>query len=625
MSGIAGIVNFDGAAIEPGLIETMTAAMDYRGPDGLTHWNGEGAALGHCMLQTTPESLQERQPLVSEDGHLVLVMDGRVDNWHELRRELQAKGAVLRDQSDAELMLNAFQLWGPDCLRHMDGDFALAIWNLRSRSLFCARDRMGNRPFNYHWNGRTLVFATDLHAVLAHPAVPRRVNKGVLAEFLASEWYSRDETFWQGVQRLVAAHSLTVEAAGLGIEKYWSPDLFASLSYSREEDYIEHYRELLTDTVRRLSRSHRPLCAEVSGGLDSSAIFAVAENLRLDNHLGAPDLIGLTMNFEGEPEADEIEYCRAVGAMLGRRIVEVAPARYPLSWFGDRARQYQDFPGYPNSVMAGELMRFARESGGRVLLNGIGGDEWLGASRNFYSEELAANRWREIVGLLQQDVAKEGWLRSLAWCLRSGLVPSLPEGAKVYLRRLRDTRVNGFDRRAWLAPELQKALFQQRDKRVCKDSPALRWPGQRGELEVLADPYMAIAHESHERFAATCGLELRRPFCNAEMVQFSFAVPKRLLFVRGVNRYLHRQAMQGLLPALVLERQTKAEFSATYHHYLPGMKELLTHDIPARRRSWIESRQAVKLHAGIGSRENAGWGEFMLWVLFGCDALCPVD
>ena len=277
MSGIAGIIHFDGRPVEPGLVEAMTAAMHYRGPDGIHHWRRGNVALGQCMLRTTPESLEETQPLTNEDESLVLVMDGRVDNWEELRRELLGKGAVLRTRADAELVLRAYEVWGRDCLPHIDGDFALVIWDARRQEAFCARDRMGNKPFTYHWTGKTLYFASEQQAILRQPSVAQVLNEDMVAEYLAAQWFSRTETLWQGVLRLEAAHTMVVTPSGPTLSRYWAPDLQASLSFRSDQECAEHYRALLFDVVRRLSRSSHPIACEVSGGLDSSAIFAVAE------------------------------------------------------------------------------------------------------------------------------------------------------------------------------------------------------------------------------------------------------------------------------------------------------------------------------------------------------------
>ena len=287
MSGIAGIIHFDGRPVEPGQVEAMTAAMHYRGPDGIHHWRKGNVALGQCMLRTTPESLEETQPLTNEDESLVLVMDGRVDNWEELRRELLGKGAVLRTRADAELVLRAYEVWGRDCLPHIDGDFALVIWDARRQEAFCARDRVGNKPFNYHWNGKTLAFASEVRPVLELPWVAEIPDEGKLAELLADRWLSREETLWKDILRLDAAHTLRVDSSGAKVHNYWKPDLFEVLPYRTDQEYVDHYLELLVDTVRRLSRSHRPIAYEVSGGLDSSAVLCIANHLQRAGRLPA--------------------------------------------------------------------------------------------------------------------------------------------------------------------------------------------------------------------------------------------------------------------------------------------------------------------------------------------------
>lgn len=621
MGGIAGIINFHGEPVLAGSVEAMTDSMDYRGPDGIEHWRDAGIALGHCRFLTTPESLQERQPTVSHDGSLVLVVDGRLDNWIELRGTLKKRNIALRNPSDAELLLAAYQLWGQDCLQYMEGDFALAIWHVKERRLFCARDRTGNKPFNYYWNGRTLVFASDLHAVLAADGVPQVPNQGVLAEYLAAQWYSCDETFWRGILRLVSAHCMTVDASGPVIQQYWSPDLLSTLSYSDDRQYIEHYRELFSRTVQRLSRSHLPISAEVSGGLDSSSIFAMAEHLRRSGSLAAPSLNGLTLNFDGDPDASEIEYARAVGQWLGTPIKEVLPARPSLNWYRERSEKLKDFPGYPNSTMAQNLTGLVKAGGSRVLLNGVGGDQWLGASRVSYLEEMTAGRWRKTLALLAHDIEDEGLSKSLWYFLRYGVGPTLPRFVKETVRRVRDTRIEGFDRRCWLSEQLRHELETQ--KRRGKDTSAgsMRWAGQRAELSCLKSASHALTHEAHEKLAATEGVELRRPFYDAAMIEFSFQVPKRLLYHRGVNRYAHREAMRGLLPEVVRNRQSKAEFTGTYTHYLSSMGTLLSRDIAALRSDWINPVESRLLYDRMGQGRYDGWSEYMLWVLFGCDAL----
>lgn len=379
MSGIAGIIHFDGRPVAPGEIETMTGAMHYRGPDGIHHWQHGNVAMGHCMLRTTPESLEESQPLTNEDGNLVLVMDGRIDNWEELRRELLTRGARLRTRADAELLLRAYETWGDDCTTHVEGDFAFALWDARQRRLFCARDRVGNRQFHYHWNGASFAFATDLHPLLDLPWIPEQVDEDTLAEYLATDWLTIDTTLWQEVKRLKPAQYMTVSGFGApeSIE-YWAPDPFATLRYASDAEYIEHYRELFTDVVRRTLRSHKPPAIEVSGGLDSSSIFATALHLQALGRLPAPGLTGYTLDFSGDPDADELEYACQVGNFHGVQIQAIAPAHMPLAWYRDIARRFRAFPDFPNGVMHEGIVDQARDAGSCTLVSGTGGDEWSG-------------------------------------------------------------------------------------------------------------------------------------------------------------------------------------------------------------------------------------------------------
>ena len=333
------------------------------------------------MLRTTPESLQERQPLGNEDESVVLVMDGRVDNWEELRRELLDRGAVLRTRADAELVLRAYETWGPDCLVRLDGDFALVIWDGRRREAFCARDRVGKKTFNYRWDGTTLAFASELHAILALPGVREELNEGLLAEVLADAWRSRDETFWKGILRLPAAHRMTVSARGARPELYWAPNLCETLPYTREEEYVEHYRALLVDVVRRTSQSHLPVACEVSGGLDSSAIFAVAEHLRRQQQLPAPAISGYCLKFEDAPDAEERAYSRAVGDHLGVTIEECEATLKPRRRGTGTGRvATANSRATRTARCCWGCGRRRASDGARVMLTGAGGDSWLGTA-----------------------------------------------------------------------------------------------------------------------------------------------------------------------------------------------------------------------------------------------------
>lgn len=619
MSGIAGIIRFDGAPVEPGLIESMTAAMAHRGPDGISHWVDNSVALGHCMLRTTPESFEEQQPTVSRSGDVVLIMDGRIDNWLAVRSELLSHGCNLRNKSDAELVLNAYSKWGMEFVSKLEGDFAIVLWLAHEKRIVCFRDPMGIKPFNYFWNGRIFAFASEIQAILELPDVPQSLDTGTLAQFLASEWHTPQDTFWVGISRLKSGYYLDLKADSKLLRRYWEPEPQKTLRYKREEEYVEHYRELLNDTVRRMSRSHKPISCEVSGGLDSSALFAVAENLRRAGSLTAPDVFGYTLNFEGDPRADEIAYCRAVGHMLGKAINEVAPAHPPLSRYRDIALKYREFPGYPNAMMADNLMHEVKLSGSRVLLDGVGGDEWLNFGRTYYREALDHKQFMRLTNLLLRDLKSEKNLAPLLACFRSLIGWMLPQRALEFVQLLQGYPAEKLAVSDWLSKDLQQVLAQKRrEHRSALDNefdPTI----PNAFKYTLYDPYKAIVHEQSDRYASEFGFESRRPFYNIKMVEFSLMVPHELLFANGIGKHLHRRAMKGLLPEAVLKRNTEAEFSSVYLTHLPYCAERVLRPASTHELSWVQHSHLKRIHQGISSSSNAGVCASIFWGLLGCE------
>jgi len=624
MSGIAGIIRFDGAPVDAGLVEGMTTAMAYRGPDGINHWRRGPVALGQCMLCTTPESLEESQPLTNEDASLVLVMDGRVDNWGQLRRDLLECGAALRNRSDAELVLKSYQIWGRECLSHIDGDFALAIWDARRRTAFCARDRFGNKPFNYHWQGGRLAFASELHPILALPWVSQALNEGIVADYLNQEWHSREETPWKAIRRLVAAHSAEFGAEGMRSGEYWRPELHAPLRYRKDDEYVEHYRELFVDTVRRLSRSQNKLAFEVSGGLDSSAIFAAAAQLRREQCLLAPDIAGYTLAFHDDPDANDLDYARAVSAHAGMPVQEVDPAKRPWSWYLDRARSYREFPGFPNGVMGARIRELARAHGCSALLVGVGGNEWLGGGRDYYAEELASRRWRNVYACLRADRRSAGTVQALRLLARFGIVPLLPVSVQDVLRKLRAsyrTNLNGIQ--SWLTPKMRRLVLQRREALgVSYAGVHVGRIGQRRQIAMLTGAYSALARESEERLASSLGMELRLPFWSAAMVQFSFSTPERLRRSGDADRVLHRRAMAGLLPAQVLEREMQADFMIAFRRHAAELRQELPAELARQQRlDWVLPELLQERYTQFGNKSFEGEPEWLVWSLMGCTAL----
>lgn len=277
MSGIAGIIHFDGKPVELGLIKKMTSSMAHRGPDGINHWVKGSVALGQCMLRTTPESLEEHQPLTNEDESLVLVMDGRVDNWEELRKEVLGRSATLRDHSDAELVLRSYEVWGEECLDRIIGEFVFFIWDSRQRRFFGGRDAAGTRHFYYHARNDFFGFASEINGLLALGNIEPRLNESRLLDYLVV-YFDRDDevgTFYQDISRLPAGHAMQATHAGIKSWRYWNPGDLPVLRFGSMAECAEGFLEQLRIAIKSRLRVIGNVGAILSGGLDSSAIVGL--------------------------------------------------------------------------------------------------------------------------------------------------------------------------------------------------------------------------------------------------------------------------------------------------------------------------------------------------------------
>jgi asparagine synthase (glutamine-hydrolysing) len=567
MSGIAAIVRFDGGPVAPGAIEAMTPAMAYRGPDGIAHWHGQGVALGHCMMRTTAEALEERQPLANEDASLVLVMDGWLANPDELRADLLARGARLRDRSDAELVLRAYETWGEDCPRHIDGEFALLVWDARRREAFIANDHIGLKSLFWHWDGARLLVASDIVGILAGPGVEARPNPGKIAEFLAHDYIVREQTIWQGVMRCLPAEAMRFGANGPVRSKYWEPPKAVTIRYRRDEDYFDHYRQLFADCVRRSARSHLPLACDVSGGLDSSAVFCMARELQRRGDLPAPALRGYTYLWDEMAGTgfDEIEFARAAARHADAELREIRPFLPDLAWFVERGAADATIAGYPNGAMAIAIGEALVADGSRVILNGEGGDEWVGGKPFYYAEQLCAGAWPGLVRTLREDAADIGVWESVRRLVRKGVMPALPAPWRRAGSRLAAwLRPDGFAAAGWLNPAWRSRLEARRSLRDTSDIRRIANPAQRSKYMTLNDPFALIVWDQFSRQSARLGYEIRTPMYAREFIDFAFATPERIRRRGDTLKFVHIGALRGIIPDAIADRRTKAEFDLAF-------------------------------------------------------------
>ena len=581
MSGLAGVLHYDGSPADECLLRRMTAAISHRGPDGIHHVADGPVAIGHCLLCTTPESVHEEQPLWDEAGICCLAMDGRVDNRGDLRRALEYAGLTLRDDTDAELALKSYLAWDEGCLDRIVGDFAFIVYDKEKRRLFCARDPLGVKPFYYWENGKTLLWASELQQLFQHPEVRKEPNEGMVAEYLSARITSLEETLYAGIMRLPPAHAMTVSAAGLTRRCYWDPDPVPDEEPPDVRECSSRFGETLREAVRCRLRSQRPVGAELSGGLDSSSIVGVAQGLFREGIPGGDTFETFSLIFPGF-DCDESPFIDAVVEHWCLRANKCRPDEG--EWYRESARRHQDFPDHPNGRMSVPIYRALQERKWRACLTGVGGDQWLDREREV--------RWRHRASFALQPYPR------LSAALRRAV------GSKGYPPWIPDELA----RRVGLAERLRMRPVRRR----------FRGLGQRSQYALLADGHSVHALEMTDRLASRFGLEPRHPFYDRRLVEFALELPDTLHRQGGLGKVLLRRAVPPLLPALVRDRESKAEFSGLFARMIEREAASFDDSVLAAR-GWL-------VHGGIRElRRRSLEHPWPRWFAVGIDTWCRTN
>jgi asparagine synthase (glutamine-hydrolysing) len=372
MSGIVGLYHADGAPVDGRLLARMTRAMAYRGPDNQQTWSQGSIGFGHTLLKTTWQSEHEQQPCQIEG--LCIVADVRLDGRDELIERLESRSERLasRQLSDSELVLQAYRTWGEECVCHLIGDFAFAIWDGRAGRLFCARDHFGVKPFYYLHKRNTFAFSNTLNCLRLHPAVSDELNELAVADFLLFE-LNQDPTTttFADVQRLPPAHTLTVSEGGAHIRRYWTLPIKRHV-YRRPDEYVEHFKDLFDTSVRDRIRTGC-VAAMMSGGLDSPSIVATAKSLA-GKTSPALELHAHTMVYDRLMPDDERHFSGIVARYLDLPIHYLSIDDYRLfdRWDQPESARPEPTPGALELVERDLYARMAATA--RVALSCDGGD-----------------------------------------------------------------------------------------------------------------------------------------------------------------------------------------------------------------------------------------------------------
>jgi asparagine synthase (glutamine-hydrolysing) len=541
MSGIAGIVHFDGAPVDRQLLVQMTGSMAFRGPDAHEIWIDRNVGFGHTLLKTTDESEHERQPFTL-DGQLWIVADARVDARRNLIPKLWARGHenLPLDATDVELILRAYQTWGERCVEHLLGDFAFAIWDSPRQRLFCGRDHLGVKPFFYARIGHTLIFSNTMDCIRQHPSVSGRLNDLAIADFLLFD-LNQDlaTTSFADIQRLPPAHSATWSFEATELRRYWTFPIDQPLNFHDDDEYVDRFNDLLEQAVDDRLRTKR-VGVFMSGGLDSPALAASASRI-LCWRSSDSEVHAFTTVIDGF-DGNERYYAGLVARHLGIPITfhDLTGNVIDPAWAETSARTPEPVVDPMNLVADRREYQLASEYS-RVWLFGEGPDNAL---RNEWKAYLSYSIRKRHFGRL----ARNAW----ELVVRSRRIPFL----RSILSPLKN-RWQGQSEKAgypqWLNQDFASRLHLRERWAEHERTSALsrRHPLRPEAYRSFEGPMWEHLFSQCDAAALGSAVEMRHPFVDLRLLRFMFAVPA-LPWCR--DKYLMRRALRSVLPVPVLKR-----------------------------------------------------------------------
>jgi asparagine synthase (glutamine-hydrolysing) len=547
MSGFAAAIHLRGGPAPLAHCEAMRRAAAHRAPDGCGTSVSSGGAFALLRRVVLPEQPSDEGPLVHGPSGLAFVFDGRIDNRDALARAFGWDG-VERRAPDAAYGLEAFARWGASAAERIEGAFACAVWDARRRRVLAVRDRMGLRPLHWAVADGMALLASDAAQIVAALANFPDPDLSAVADLLAREPAADDRTLFRGIHRVPPGSAVAIDERGPTVSRYWTPEPRPMTGRRSDQQWAEACREVVERAVRARLRARGRAAVFFSGGIDSSAVLAVAHRLAAR---GSAMPVPVTLQFD-EPESDERQYRDALTRALGCSLRVARPADVARRVFREQARRRLTVPDLPADLAGAPLRAVARDAGALVALTGVGGDALFSGSTLAYADLIGRGRVAAALArhALDWTMDDSGWTR--AGLLTSGVWPLL--GASVR-RRLRPIA-----RRAIGATGPEWLRLPRSDRPVVPDPP----PGvshAAWDLTCsLRDGWTSFFLESSERGAAEVGFEERHPLLDAAVVEFALSIPERQRRRGRTTKVVLRRSLPEL-PPLVARRRSKCDFS----------------------------------------------------------------
>jgi asparagine synthase (glutamine-hydrolysing) len=586
MCGIAGFASAKPLNESAWLIHQMTDAVAHRGPDDSGFYRDRHVALGHRRLSII-DIASGHQPMSNEAGTLQIVYNGEIFNHAELRPTLERAGHRYATHCDTETIVHAYEEYGPPCLARFRGMFAFAIWDSVCKRLFCARDRLGKKPFYYFWNDNVFVFASEIKAILRHPAVSAECETEALPEYLGFGYLSGERTLFRGIRKLQPGHYLTLDISGespkLSVPQYWNVPAALPRVKANEDELIRETRRRVEEAVRTRLMSDVPLGMFLSGGVDSSAIAAITKQLT-----GGP-VETFSVGYE-EERYSELSYAARVARALGTDHQEVRVSFDDFFTALPQLIWHEDEPiTWPSSVSLHFVSRLAAERV-KVVLTGEGSDE-LFAGYERYRWNLLNTRGAAVFGLLPSELRKR--VQSFVQhsrLLRSDLRRKLAHTFVAREPRLESLFLDNFYC-AFRVDEARRILRQEfTDQAIYgayreafdaypQDSLLARM------LYADQKTYLVELLMKQDQMSMSASIESRVPLLDHELVEFSRVIPDSLKIKGGEQKYIFKRAMEDLLPPDIVYRKKMG--------------------FPTPLRAWLRDERAQPFYAKLMDR--SGW------------------
>jgi asparagine synthase (glutamine-hydrolysing) len=586
MCGITGWANLDSRTPPPDgaeeLLRSMCERMIHRGPDSEGYFVNEGVALGMRRLAII-DLVTGEQPTFNEDQSIAVILNGEIYNYRELRADLETRGHRFRSASDTEILPHLYEEYGGDMVRHLNGMFTFALWDENGRRLFIARDRFGEKPLYWGVFDRTLLFASEPKALLAHPSVRPGLNLDALRQYLSYDYVPAPLSIYQGINKLPAAHTLTVEDGNIKVERYWQLSYKTSQPIPSIDEAAEQLRELLADSVRMRLVSDVPLGVLLSGGIDSSMVTALAVR-------ASSETVKTFSIAFAEGSFDESQYARRVAQFLGTdHHEERFSASLAANLVGEIGAWMDEPMSDPSLVPTYLLSRFTRKHV-TVALGGDGGDEIFAGYPMYFGHRMA-RAYDRVPRFL-----KRGIFESLV-----NLLPVKTKNLSFDYRARRFLAASHYDEVArhhiWFGsftPHDQELLLTDKVKRssdpdVYRDARRMFAECDSNDLiECMQglDTQLYLAEDiltKVDRASMAVSLEVRAPYLDPRVAEFAASLPSRYKLHGYTSKYILKRAAKGLVPSFVWRRGKKG-FGVPFAKWLKGELRPLARDLLSSER-----------------------------------------